>query len=115
MSGPWSGMQRGERNASSSLGLRRRRFTSIGAGFTCGGGAAGAAIRQASNAVQDNGEARGFPVRWNIELTIDITRFFDRDGALEPEHLQIRDEHDHQPSDTGLPPQEGPDELTTAF
>ena len=62
-----------------------------------------------TNVVQDNGEACGFPVRWDIDLTIDLTRFFDREGALEREHLQIRELNTVTNLATGLTLQEGPD------
>ncbi|MGH2699262.1 MAG: hypothetical protein ACRDJL_08700 [Actinomycetota bacterium] len=62
-----------------------------------------------TNVVQDNGEACGFPVRWDIDLTIDITNFFDRDGELERVHLQIRELNTVTNLDTGLTLQEGPD------
>lgn len=62
-----------------------------------------------TNVVQDNGEACGFPVRWDIDLTIDITRFFDGDGALVREHLQIREMNTVTNLATGLTLQEGPD------
>ena len=62
-----------------------------------------------SNVVQDNGEACGFAVRWDIELTADITRFFGQDGALERIHVQVREMNTVTNLDTGLTLQEGPD------
>ena len=62
-----------------------------------------------TNVVQDNGEACGFPVRWDIDLTIDITRFFDGDGALTREHFQIREMNTVSNLESGLTLQEGPD------
>src|SRR3989337_1599379 len=61
-----------------------------------------------TNVVQDNGEACGFPVRWDIDLTIDITRFFDGDGALGREHFQIREMNTVSNLESGLTLQEGP-------
>ena len=62
-----------------------------------------------TNVVEDNGEACGFPVRWDIDLTIELTRFFDRDGAVEREHLQIREMNTVSNLESGLTLQEGPD------
>jgi hypothetical protein len=62
-----------------------------------------------TNVVQDDGEACGFPVRWDIELTADITRFFDQDGTLVRQHLQVREMNTVTNLDTGLTLQEGPD------
>ena len=62
-----------------------------------------------TNVVQDNGEACGFPVRWDIDLTIDITRFFDGDGALTREHFQIREMNTVSNLESGRTLQEGPD------
>jgi hypothetical protein len=62
-----------------------------------------------TNVVEDNGEACGFPVRWNIDLTADITRFFDEDGTLVRMHLQVREMNTITNLDTGLTLQEGPD------
>src|SRR3989337_4454446 len=61
-----------------------------------------------TNVVQDNGEACGFPVRWDIDLTINITRFFDGDGALVREHFQIREMNTVSNLESGLTLQEGP-------
>lgn len=61
-----------------------------------------------TNVVQDDGEACGFPVRWDIDLTADITRFFDRDGDPEREQAQVREMNTITNLDTGLTLQEGP-------
>jgi hypothetical protein len=62
-----------------------------------------------TNVVQDNGEACGFPVRWDISLTADITNFFDRNGELTRVHAQVREMNTVTNLATGLTLQEGPD------
>ena len=62
-----------------------------------------------TNTVQDNGENCGFPVRWDIDLTLDITTFFDEDGNVVRQHFQVREMNTITNVDSGLTLVEGPD------
>jgi len=62
-----------------------------------------------NNIVQDQGQACGFPVRWEIHLTAEITRFFDKDGALVRVQAQIRENNFITNLATGFTLVEGPD------
>jgi hypothetical protein len=61
------------------------------------------------NVVQDNGEACGFPVRWEIDLVAQRTRFFNDQGQLVRVHLQISEDNTITNLDTGFTLREGPD------
>lgn len=61
-----------------------------------------------SNTVQDQGEACGFPVRWQIDLQGQRTRYYDASGRLVREHVVIREDNTVTNLDTGLTLREGP-------
>jgi hypothetical protein len=69
------------------------------------------------NPVQDQGEACGFPVLWDINLTVEGTNFFDQDGNLVRQQAHIREDNTITNLDTGLTIREGPDSFmqTTYF
>lgn len=62
-----------------------------------------------NNVVQDNGDACGFPVRWDITLEAMRTRFFDQDGNLTHVDLIVEEDNTITNLDTGLTLREGPD------
>jgi hypothetical protein len=61
------------------------------------------------NPVQDQGQACGFPVLWDINLTVAGTNFFDADGVLIRQQAQVREDNTITNLDTGLTVREGPD------
>lgn len=61
------------------------------------------------NVEQDNGEACGFPVRREINLIAERTRFFNDEGELVRVHLQISEDNTITNLDTGFTLREGPD------
>jgi hypothetical protein len=69
------------------------------------------------NPVQDEGQACGFPVLWDINLTIEGTNFFDSEGVLVRQQAQIREDNTITNLDTGFTLREGPDAFmqTTYF
>ncbi|NRQ39612.1 hypothetical protein HII36_48455 [Nonomuraea sp. NN258] len=62
--------------------------------------------------VQDQGQACGFPVRWTIDLTADVTRFFDQDGRLLREQAHIKEDNTLENLTSGKLVREGPDSFT---
>jgi hypothetical protein len=64
------------------------------------------------NPVQDQGQACGFPVLWDIRLTVEGTNFFDADGTLVRQQAHIREDNTITNLDTGLTIREGPDAFT---
>lgn len=61
------------------------------------------------NIVEDNGEACGFPVRWEINIWGHQTSFFDGDGNLVRQQGLLRELNTVTNLDTGLTLVEGPD------
>src|ERR687892_176221 len=61
------------------------------------------------NPVQDQGQACGFPVLWDIRLTVEGTNFFNSDGILVRQQAQIREDNTITNLETGLRIREGPD------
>ena len=61
------------------------------------------------NPVQDQGEACGFPVLWDINLTVEGTNFFDADGVLVRQQAHIHEDNTITNLTTGLTIREGPD------
>lgn len=61
------------------------------------------------NPVQDQGQACGFPVLWDIRLTVEGTNFFNSDGILVRQQAQIREDNTITNLDAGLTIREGPD------
>lgn len=61
------------------------------------------------NVVEDQGQACGFPVRWTIDLTVERTRFFDKDGTLVRILDRVREDNTVENLDSGLVLREGPD------
>jgi hypothetical protein len=61
------------------------------------------------NSVQDQGQACGFPVLWDIRLTVEGTNFFDSDGNLVRQQAHVREDNTITNLDTGLTIREGPD------
>jgi hypothetical protein len=61
------------------------------------------------NPVQDQGQACGFPVLWDIRLTVEGTNFFDSDGNLVRQQAQVREDNTITNLDSGLTIREGPD------
>lgn len=74
-------------------------------------------LTEVHNPVQDQGQACGFPVLWDIRLTLEGWNFFDNDGNLVRQQLQIREDNTITNLDTGLTLREGPDSFmqTTIF
>jgi hypothetical protein len=74
-------------------------------------------LTEVHNPVQDQGEACGFPVLWDIRLTIEGWNFFDSDGNLVRQQLKVREDNTITNLDTGLTLREGPDSFmqTTVF
>ena len=70
-----------------------------------------------NNRVQDEGQACGFPVRWDIALTVERTNFFDSEGRLVRQQARIREDNTITNLTTGLTLREGPDAFvqTTTF
>ena len=66
-------------------------------------------LTEVHNPVQDQGEACGFPVLWDIRLTLEGWNFFDNDGNLVRQQLKIREDNTITNLDTGLTLREGPD------
>ena len=66
------------------------------------------------NPVQDQGQACGFPVLWDINLTVEGTNFFNSDGVLVRQQAQIREDNTITNLDTGLTIREGPDSFMQA-
>ena len=69
------------------------------------------------NAVQDQGQACGFPVLWDINLTVVGTNFFDADGVRVRQQAHLHEDNTITNLDTGLTIREGPDSFmqTTHF
>ena len=69
------------------------------------------------NPVQDQGQACGFPVLWDIHLTVERTNFFDSEGRLVRQQARIREDNTITNLATGLTLREGPDAFvqTTTF
>ena len=65
--------------------------------------------RTIHNPVQDQGQACGFPVLWDINLTVRGTNFFDADGNLVRQQAHIREDNTITNLATGLTLREGPD------
>lgn len=61
-----------------------------------------------NNVVEDDGEACGFPVRWDIHFVSEVTRFFDEDGQLVREHAQLTEDNTVTNLATGLEVRDGP-------
>ena len=61
------------------------------------------------NVVEDQGQACGFPVRWTIDLTVERTRYFDRDGNLVRIIDHVREDNTIENLATGKVLREGPD------
>lgn len=74
-------------------------------------------LTEMHNPVQDNGEACGFPVLWDIHLTLEGRNFFDNEGNLVRQQLHVREDNTVTNLDTGLTLREGPDAFmqTTYF
>ena len=74
-------------------------------------------LTEVHNPVQDDGEACGFPVLWDIRLTLEGWNFFDNDGNLVRQQLKIREDNTITNLDTGLTLREGLDSFmqTTIF
>ena len=74
-------------------------------------------LTEVHNPVQDQGQACGFPVLWDIRLTLEGWNFFDNDGNLVRQQLKIREDNTITNLDTGLTLREGPDSFmqTTIF
>jgi len=62
-----------------------------------------------TSVVQDQGQACGFPVRWDISLTVEGHRFFDNDGNLVRIQAHIRELNTITNVATGEVIVEGPD------
>ncbi|MEU7000114.1 hypothetical protein [Nonomuraea sp. NPDC046570] len=62
--------------------------------------------------VADQGQSCGFPVRWTIDLTADVTRFFDQSGRLVREQAHIKEDNTLENLTTGKLLREGPDSFT---
>lgn len=62
--------------------------------------------------VADQGQNCGFPVRWTIDLTADVTRFFDQDGRRIREQAHIKEDNTLENLATGKTLREGPDSFT---
>ena len=58
--------------------------------------------------LQDGGENCGFVVRWDINLTVDITNFRDNDGTLIRQHGHVRELNTITRLDTGYSVVDGP-------
>ncbi|HEX6339371.1 MAG TPA: hypothetical protein VFZ85_20630 [Jiangellaceae bacterium] len=99
--------------------------TLVAAAAVLGFGAAPAAavapqqipLTEVHNPVQDQGQACGFPVLWDIRLTLEGWNFFDNEGNLVRQQLKIREDNTITNLDTGLTLREGPDSFmqTTIF
>jgi hypothetical protein len=61
------------------------------------------------NPVQDQGQACGFPVLWDIRLTVEGTNFFDSDGIRVRQQAHVREDNTITNLETGLTIREGPD------
>lgn len=61
------------------------------------------------NPVQDQGQACGFPVLWDIRLTVEGTNFFDASGNLVRQQAHVREDNTITNLATGLTIREGPD------
>jgi hypothetical protein len=61
------------------------------------------------NPVSDQGQACGFPVLWDINLTVSGTNFFDSEGVLVRQQAHIREDNTITNLATGLTIREGPD------
>lgn len=61
------------------------------------------------NVVEDQGQACGFPVRWTIDLTVERTRYFDREGNLVRIIDHVREDNTVENLATGEVLREGPD------
>lgn len=74
-------------------------------------------LTEVHNPVQDQGQACGFPVLWDIRLTLEGWNFFDNEGNLVRQQLKIREDNTITNLDTGLTVREGPDSFmqTTIF
>lgn len=74
-------------------------------------------LTEIHNPVQDQGQACGFPVLWDIRLTIEGWNFFDNEGNRVRQQLHIREDNTITNLDTGLTLREGPDSFmqTTIF
>ena len=62
-----------------------------------------------NNVVEDQGQACGFPVRWDIRLTVVGTNFFDSDGIRVRQQAHLHEDNTITNLDTGLTIREGPD------
>jgi hypothetical protein len=74
-------------------------------------------LTEVHNTVQDQGQACGFPVRWDINLTLEGQNVFDNEGNRVRQQLHIREDNTITNLDTGLTLREGPDafQQTTIF
>lgn len=74
-------------------------------------------LTEIHNPVQDQGQACGFPVLWDIRLTLEGWNFFDEVGNRVRQQLMIREDNTITNLDTGLTLREGPDSFmqTTIF
>ena len=74
-------------------------------------------LTEIHNPVQDQGQACGFPVLWDIRLTLEGWNFFDEEGNRVRQQLMIREDNTITNLDTGLTLREGPDSFmqTTIF
>jgi hypothetical protein len=66
-------------------------------------------VDQPPRVIQDAGQACGFPVRWTIDLEVEGTNFFDRDGRLVRQQAHVREDNTITNLATGLTLREGPD------
>jgi hypothetical protein len=58
-------------------------------------------LTQMHNVVQDQGQACGFPVRWDINLTVEGKNFFDDEGNRVRQQVHIREDNTITNLDTG--------------
>jgi hypothetical protein len=70
-------------------------------------------IDPAPRAVQDNGEACGFPVRWDVDISkVHIQNFFDSSGRRIRQQAHITEDNTITNLATGKTLREGPDHFT---
>ena len=60
------------------------------------------------NVVQDQGQACGFPVRWDSNLTVEGTNFFDENGVRVRQQAHLHEDNTITNLETGLTIREGP-------
>jgi len=64
------------------------------------------------NPLEDQGQACGFPVLWDINLTVRGTNFFNEDGVLIRQQAHVREDNTITNLATGKTLLEGPDAFT---